>query len=335
MPAQRAGNQAQTEHSTTPKEKPFVRRPFVTEIDGQWIGNAICYGPHRNGQAPGAESPTPEQLLEDLKILSGHWRMLRTYSSVGPTETLLKVIRDNNIDMKVVVGAWIGTEATVDDQGRIVEHHPEAVENNRNEVKTAIRLANEYPDIVTAITVGNETQVFWSFHKVRPAVLIEYIRQARAGTTVPVSTADVYTFWNSERSQPFADEVDFIMTHIYAMWNQQSLDNALAWTQQQYHAGLAQHPDHLFVIGEAGWATQKHNEGEQARLITGKAGEAEQARFYHEFIDWTTRERIPNFFFEAFDENWKGGEHPDEVEKHWGLYNEDRTPKQAMQAPAH
>ena len=34
--------------------------------------------------------------------------------------------------------------------------------------------------------------------------------------------------------------------------------------------------------------------------------------------------------FEAFDENWKGGDHPAEVEKHWGLFRADRTPKAAM-----
>ncbi|TFG39021.1 MAG: glycosyl hydrolase, partial [Chromatiales bacterium] len=36
------------------------------------------------------------------------------------------------------------------------------------------------------------------------------------------------------------------------------------------------------------------------------------------------------FFFEAFDEPWKGSEFdPLGAEKHWGLFNVDRTPKQA------
>ena len=37
------------------------------------------------------------------------------------------------------------------------------------------------------------------------------------------------------------------------------------------------------------------------------------------------------FFFEAFDEKWKGGEHPNEVEKHWGLIYSDRTPKHNLE----
>ena len=36
---------------------------------------------------------------------------------------------------------------------------------------------------------------------------------------------------------------------------------------------------------------------------------------------------ILTFIFEAFDEPWKGSDDPDEPEKHWGLYYENRSPK--------
>jgi exo-beta-1,3-glucanase (GH17 family) len=37
------------------------------------------------------------------------------------------------------------------------------------------------------------------------------------------------------------------------------------------------------------------------------------------------------FFFEAFDEPWKGDPgNPRGAEKHWGLFKVDRTPKQVM-----
>ena len=38
------------------------------------------------------------------------------------------------------------------------------------------------------------------------------------------------------------------------------------------------------------------------------------------------------YFFEAFDENWKGSDDPFEPEKHWGIYKADRSPKLAMKA---
>ena len=41
---------------------------------------------------------------------------------------------------------------------------------------------------------------------------------------------------------------------------------------------------------------------------------------------------ITTFFFEAFDEDWKGEtSNPLGAEKHWGLFTVDRKPKQVMQ----
>jgi LPPG:FO 2-phospho-L-lactate transferase len=65
-------------------------------------------------------------------------------------------------------------------------------------------------------------------------------------------------------------------------------------------------------------------------LIKGRPGEAEQKRFYEALTAWIEQERITTFVFEAFDENWKGGPAADEVEKHWGLYRSDRTPKPVL-----
>jgi exo-beta-1,3-glucanase (GH17 family) len=37
------------------------------------------------------------------------------------------------------------------------------------------------------------------------------------------------------------------------------------------------------------------------------------------------------FFFEAFDEPWKGDpNNPMGAEKHWGVFNVDRTPKEVV-----
>jgi exo-beta-1,3-glucanase (GH17 family) len=65
-------------------------------------------------------------------------------------------------------------------------------------------------------------------------------------------------------------------------------------------------------------------------LIKGQAGEAEQKQFFEELTEWSQANKVVTFYFEAFDENWKGGRHPDEVEKHWGLYRADRSPKPAI-----
>ena len=119
------------------------------------------------------------------------------------------------------------------------------------------------------------------------------------------------------------------MTHAYAMWLGEQLPDAVSWTEKQYKRVQKKHPSHVVVIGECGWATQKANHGEQAKLIKGQPGAAEQTKFLLEFVEWADSNRVPYFYFEAFDEPWKGGDDPAEVEKHWGIYREDRTAKPA------
>ena len=312
------------------REDPFVRRSLVLWEGGRWIGNGVSYGPHRDGQRPGGPDPTREQIREDLRLLSRQWSLLRLYGSVGPARTVLEVIEDEGIGMKVMLGVWIAPEERTGKDGQLREEIPEARSANRREVEEAIELANRYPRVVSAICVGNETQVFWSAHRSSPEALVRSVREVRAGVRVPVTVADDFNFWNKPESYPIAEELDFLVLHAHPMWNGLQLEEALAWTRDTYESIRAGHPGQLVVLGEAGWATHKHNEGEQATLIRGRPGEVEQATFYREFTRWAQEARVPSFFFEAFDENWKGGFHPDEVEKHWGLFRADRSPKKAL-----
>lgn len=101
-------------------------RPFDAIRDGAWIGNAIAYGPNRDGKRPGGPDPSDSELLEDLEILARHWKLLRVYGATGPTERLLKIIHDEHIEMGVMLGAWIAPEVRLDAEGNTVETHPAA-----------------------------------------------------------------------------------------------------------------------------------------------------------------------------------------------------------------
>lgn len=298
-----------------------VERRDLASLIGDGFSAGIAYGPYRRGQSPDGAQPSDAELTEDLQILAAHWSMIRVYGAGATTEGLLRQIQERALPLRVMLGAWVGSE-----------HDPTGRAANEREVEAAIALARRYPDVVGAVCVGNETQVFWSSHRVPTERLLQLIRRVRHGVSQPVTTADDYNFWNRPESQEVAREVDFLLLHAYAMWNRQGLDEAIAWTERQVDAVRAAHPGLVVVLGETGWATAMHPSGDAARQIVGVAGEAEQATFYRRFTTWAARARLPYFFFEAFDEPWKGGPHPDEVEKHWGLFRVDRTPKPAMEA---
>jgi exo-beta-1,3-glucanase (GH17 family) len=316
--------QADAGHQVGPEE-PRVFSPYQGD---RWIGQGISYGPYREGQAPGGSNPSREELSEDLHLLAKHWNLLRIYGAGTVAEEILDILREEQLPLKVMLGAWITRESISDSLDESAA--TAAQQANRSHVTSAIRLANAFPEEVIAVSVGNETQVYWSDHVTKPEILIEYLREVRNAVKQPVTTADDFNFWNKPESKAVAAEVDFIVLHIHALWAGTLPDSALQWSKDIFAQISSFHPQKTIVIGEAGWATQVHDEGEQAKLIKGEASELTQAQYYREFTDWAAQDRICTFFFEAFDEPWKGGPHPNEVEKHWGLFNVDRTPKAAL-----
>jgi exo-beta-1,3-glucanase (GH17 family) len=312
--------QEKTEQQTT-----FEIRDFKPADARNWRGNGISYGPYRDGQGPDLGEPTKEQISEDLKILAADgWQMIRLYGTEPFARKTCEVIHEEKLPLKVMAGAWVATEKDI----------PERKKENQGQVDRAIKLAIEYPEIVVAVSIGNESQVFWSFHKVEQATLIEYIRRARGQIKQPVTVADDFLFWTNEESKKVAAELDFIVTHSYALWHGKQLKEAMDFTKEKYQDVRKMHPDKLIVIGENGWATDKSATGDQSTRIKGVVGEDEQQQFFDAYIPWLQSEKISYFYFSAFDENWKGGPDPHEVEKHWGLFRADRSRKKAIEQRA-
>ena len=315
-----------------PRQRPFVTRPLRPFLGPRWIGEAIAYGPHRDGQRPGGPSPTRAELRQDLQLMSRHWSLLRVYGSVGWPDTLLRIIREDRLPMRVMLGVWIEPEERRDSTGRVVEDLPAGRAANRAEIEAAVRLAAAHPGTVIAVCVGNETQVSWSAHRVPPELLVGYVREVRARTAAPVTTADDLDFWKEPAGHALARELDLVVTHIHPLWRGQTLETAVDYTRDAFVRLQASHRGRTVVIGETGWATRRLTSGEQGRLMKGEAGEEQQAVFCAAFAAWARQQRVTTFFFEAFDENWKGGAEPAEVEKHWGFYRADRTPKAVVAA---
>lgn len=311
--------------SSAQRQDPFLVRSFEPFLNGRWIGEAVSYGCYRRGQAPGIKGPSVAEIKEDLQIMLPHWNLIRIYGSDGDSEKILHTIRKNKLPVKVMLGVWLENETG----------NPERREENMAQAVKGIRLANTYTELIAAVCVGNETQVTWSAHRMDKQDLVRYIRLVRNNITAPVATADDYSFWNTPGSKAVADETDFIVTHLYSMWNGIIVENAIEWMDRIYFQEVrAMHPEKEVIIGEAGWATnynsRKTGPGEQASLIRGTADVAAQEYYLIHLHDWILKTGVPTFLFEAFDEPWKGGgedSEPEEVEKHWGVFYENRLPK--------
>ena len=296
---------------------------------------AMAYSGFRVGQHPdrgnGANNPSREEILEDLQILIDHdFTLIRMYDVGENTVDTLEVIEEHDLPIKVLLGMWLRAEVS-NHEGCpwLDEPIPDDVlaankVKNQQEVLRGIELAERFSDIIVAINVGNEALVEWNDHMVPLEQVIAYVRQVKAAVSQPVTVADNYEWWIADGA-PLAAEVDFIGVHTYPAWENKTIDEALAYTIENIEDVHAALPDKPIAILEAGWATT-------AREFPEQASEANQARYYNEVLEWATASNTTVFFFEAFDEPWKGNPaNADGAEKHWGIFFVDRTPKLAMQ----
>ena len=220
------------------KEKKMDNNPIHTNKSAaEFLGNpeyrAISYGGYRT--LTREDQPSLSQIKEDLKILSAIGiKVVRTYNlQLDQAQNILKAIRDlksedAGFEMYVMLGAWI------DCQGAWTQSQPnhdiEDLENNTSEIAKAIALANQYPEIVKIIAVGNEAMVHWATsYFVKPAVILKwvsYLQTQKAKGNLPeslwITSSDNFASWGGGGSEYHNEDlkkliaaVDYISLHTY------------------------------------------------------------------------------------------------------------------------
>jgi exo-beta-1,3-glucanase (GH17 family) len=190
------------------------------------FSKAIAYSGFRHGQHPdrgdGPLYPSEENIIEDLNILArdGNFDLLRMYDSGKNSEDVLRVIKSRQISLKVMLGAWLAAEVYNTNCPWLKDQFSPQVlaanrRKNQQQVESAIRLANQYPDVVVAVNVGNEALVNWTDHLVPVDSVISYVRAVKRAIRQPVTVADNYDWW-ARQGAALAKELDFISVHTLA-----------------------------------------------------------------------------------------------------------------------
>ena len=287
---------------------------------------AICYSGYRAGQSPGINFPTYNQVKEDLLIIQQYWRYIRLYSCDQHSKTVLAVIQKEKLPLKVMLGAYINAEEN-NFNCPWGGTHSDAIlklnqQKNEAEIDVLIALANTYEDIIFSLSVGNEACVDWTDHMVSVERVIYFVKRVKKKAKQPVTFCDNYVPW-LDKLAPLEEVVDFISIHTYPVWEYKTIDQALDFTKQNYLDVVSKYPEKLVVITEAGWATKSNGLG----IPEEHVNQVYQKIYFQELSRWCNENQILTFVFEAFDEPWKGSSDPNEPEKHWGLFFENRTPK--------
>lgn len=318
----------------------------IRELDSAvWSKKAIAYSGYREGQSPDdSKYPSEAEIQEDLNLLvSEGFGLIRLYDSSEHAERTLNVIDSYDLDIKVMLGAYLyGEEAAFSS-------------SNYAQLDGVVDLANQYPDIITAVSVGNEVLVDWSFAAVPPADMVDYITYVRESISQPVTVNDnfeAYAMGSGYNTEQVWRHVDFAAVHTYAYWDsgydlwewrnedtsedqraRSMMDAALAYAQSNFTtvrsaldaAGI----DIPIVIGETGWQSTPGAGISSAQYLGHPVN---QKMYYEDMREWVYGNGGDDpgdgftrpaglFYFEAFDEPWKG------TDDYWGLWDKDRNKK--------
>ena len=339
----------------------------------EFIGNpdypAISYGGYREKSRE--QQPTINEIKEDLLIMHAQgFRVFRTYDLHHPfAENTLKAIReikqaDSDFEMYVMLGAWIQCKDAFTENPI---HEEEDFEGNKFEITEAVRLAQEYPDIVKIIAVGNEAMVHWawSYHVPPKFVLkwVKYLQELKASGDLNddlwVTSSDNFASWGGGSDDYHNDDldelirsVDFVSMHTYAFhdthynpsfWN---LDAELANTDKQDIIKQAMKRAVDYELNQFDSVKEYVHKIDPSKEVhigetgwssvasdlygyggTEAADEYKLGLYYQMISDICYSMSITCFYFSAFNEPWKDSTNENGSENHFGLFTVDGKAK--------
>ena len=330
------------------------------------IGNnnypAISYGGYR-GKSREVQ-PSIEDIKEDLQIMFAQgFRVIRTYDLHHPfAENTLKAISelknsDSDFEMYVMLGAWVQCKDAFTD---LPIHNEEDLEGNKVEIAEAVRLAQNYQDIVKVIAVGNESMVHWatSYH-LEPKYILKWVKHLQdlkingiINNNIWITSSDNFASWGGGSEEYHNDDldelirsVDYVSMHTYAFhdtyynpvfWNLSSGSEDLSKKdiikkaiQKSVEYELSQFNSVQEYIHGIDSSKQVHI-GETgwssvASDLYGYGGteaadEYKLGLYYKMITDVCLAKSISCFYFSAFDEPWKDSQNENGSENHFGLF---------------
>jgi exo-beta-1,3-glucanase (GH17 family) len=269
----------------------LVRAP----IDPNAKLQCVSYAPFRGEQTPlesTAQVPA-EQIAQDLAQLAKISDCVRTYSIENGLDQVPALAA--KAGLKVIQGIWLGSNRP----------------KNSAQISTVVGLTKAYPDVITAVVVGNEVLLRG---EMTASDLAATIRSVKSQVAVPVTYADVWEFWL--RNRELYDAVDFVTIHILPYWEDFPIraKYAAAHVDAIRMRMAVAFPGKEILIGETGWPSE-------GRMRAGALpSRTNQARVVAEILNLAKQENFRVNLIEAYDQPWKR-RLEGTVGGYWGLFD--------------
>ncbi len=258
----------------------------------------VSYAPFRGEQTPLQSTVhiPAEQIAQDLAQLAKISDCVRTYSVENGLDQVPALAA--KVGLKVIQGIWLSNSRL----------------KNSVQISTVVGLTKAYPDVITAVVVGNEVLLRG---EMTASDLAATIRSVKSQVAVPVTYADVWEFWL--RNRELYDVVDFVTIHILPYWEDFPIRSkyAAAHVDAIRMRVAVAFPGKEILIGETGWPSE-------GRMRAGALpSRTNQARVVSEILNLAKRENFRVNLIEAYDQPWKR-RLEGTVGGYWGLFDSVR-----------
>ncbi|MDH5785870.1 MAG: glycosyltransferase [Chromatiales bacterium] len=258
----------------------------------------FAYSPYHADQDPREQLyPSEEQISQDLQLLSGKVKAIRTYSVEGTLAAIPRLAREQNI--YVCLGAYLSRDTA---------------ERNPQEFQQFLEIAKGNRNVVRAI-VGNETQ---TLNTLDYEELITYLDQARKALRIPVSTAESARVWHQRPD--LVKHVDYIALQILPYWEGKEVNQAVDYVFNEVEGLKQAYPGKPVIISEVGWPSRGRDRNSAVASVTN------EATFLRQFLSKAPEHGYIYYLMEAFDQPWKA-DIEGAVGAYWGAYDVKRQPK--------
>ncbi|KAG7724893.1 hypothetical protein KL933_003309 [Ogataea haglerorum] len=263
---------------------------------------------------------TAEDYESDLDTISSQASTVKVYSvsSCNTLQILGPVAEDKGFT--IALGIWPTPDSTFSAEKEALSSY----------------LPNISKKTIQAFLVGSEALYRNDMSASQLASDISEIKELLSGIKdkngdsygdVPVGTVDSWNVLVDGANADVIKTADVVYANAFSYWQGQTMNNASFSFFDDIMQALQtiqtakDSSDIDFWIGETGWPTEGDNYGS----ATPSTSNAEQ--FWKEAICAMRGWGVNTYVFEAFDESWKPDSSGSSSERHWGVWNADRSQK--------
>lgn len=313
----------------------FVALTSVPLTCFSWVG--VNYSPfHNTGQKPGVLVPN-SQILSDLKIVQTRFNRIKTYGvdQASGLYNIASVISTGQLNLTMYQGVY-----------ESANYNSSGLPNTSTKyLDDAVALANQYPNIITTIVVGNECLPGDSTSSpVSPTQLaadIAYVQNKLTALQLKTAVTTSLSFGSATGTNASAlasaltangVSLKKVLVNAYPFYGKVSISNAismnaanygLGWDLQQFNGISSTFGGVPVEFGETGWP------GKPTSAPKGNAVPSVQNEktYVNAVVSNFASGQTNAFLYEAFDEPWLSVQNV--YGPNWGLWKKTGVNKAA------